>query len=123
MKIEEQVITLKQAQLLFERGVNAPSAWSWVHNGAGWQLMPEGYFTVEPYIGESYPAYSVAEIMKALGMRIFSNIEKCGYSYPNYGNCSRYFHGRTYGHSAGELLIYLLGDDLITPIEINERLK
>ncbi|ACU61307.1 hypothetical protein [Chitinophaga pinensis] len=66
MKLSEQVITLEQAEKLFELGIEQKSVFYHVHNGAGWQIIPNGYFTVDPEGGESFSAFTVAELGEML---------------------------------------------------------
>lgn len=73
MKLSEQVITLEQAQKLEELGIKQESAFYHVHNGAGWQIMPDGYFMVDPEGGESYAAFTVAE----LGIMLHRTVKTC----------------------------------------------
>jgi hypothetical protein len=96
MKLEDQCITLIQAQTLEELGIIQESAFHWVHNGAGWNLMPEGYFYLDPEGGESFAAFNVAE----LGYMLPTDIpDGSGASYA-------YYHRKNWrGHSVGYSMI------------------
>lgn len=122
MKIEEQVITLEQAKLLLEKGLNSPSAWSWVHNRLGWKLIPKVSFMVDPAAKKSYPAYGIAEIMRGLAIMPFYTIDDCGYRI-EIGRITKHLVANHIGESAGSLLIHLIDIRNLMVETFNERLK
>ncbi len=120
MKLSEQVITLEQAQKLEELGIKQESAFYHVHNGAGWQIMPEGYFMVDPEGGEAYAAFTVSEVIHILGMYSFSSREECGYAF-GCGHITKHLIADSLGESSGNLLIELVEQGKVTINEINRR--
>jgi hypothetical protein len=92
MKLSDQVITLEQAQKLHELGIDQQSAFSYVHNGAGWKIMPEGYYYVDPEGGEAYSAFTVAELGEMLmGVEPDGGVNSLSYLYDWHGHRISYY--------------------------------
>lgn len=132
MKLSEQVITFEQSKSLQHLGVNTPSLYSHFtapsHKGI---CLTEIYMRhIAILCGEYYdskwvtlyPAYTVAEILKGLKMKVFSNVEYCGYQF-ECGRVTGHLQATTFGESAGKLLIALIEKGQITIDQFNENLN
>lgn len=147
MKIEEQVCTLEQGKALKSLNINQGSyfrwlqfrnessptdQWSTVHTVLDKEDdMMEYYERKHLKSMEDFPALTVAELGVMLPngydtMRITSN-ENVSISvwqgYDDNGNDFSLAPFKTEAECRAAMLIYMLENNLITPAEVNERLK
>ena len=125
MKIEQQVCTLEQAKKLVALGVTAePLYWHVIDIDP---LTPMDIIQKWQHSNfdqcEKYPAYTVAElgVMLPPMFRTYHERNK-GMWYCEYkGHWTEDF--KTEAEARAAMLIYLLGNHLTTPEEVNQRLN
>lgn len=128
MKLEQQVCTLEQAKKLKELGVEQKVLYQWKVNDVQTVVIDtpmamwiERY--VPPVVNAFYAAFTVAElgVMMPPMFRTYHERNK-GMWYCKYkGHWTEDF--KTEAEARAAMLIYLLGNHLTTPEEVNQRLN
>lgn len=142
MKLSEQCCTLDQAKSLKELGVSQHGATFYfyeeiVNGKTSFPIKPlmiisdscrteENESIVQSlegkYKNEVYAAFTMAEIFKGLRMKVFSNVDYCGYQF-DCGRVTVHFGAASLGESVGKLLLTLIEKSQITVDQFNENLN
>jgi hypothetical protein len=134
MKLENQVCTLEQAKRISEAGVNYfKPQYAFVNRMEIMQLSNVDEFNRwahqynEPFVYErkNYPAFTVAELGVMINdsdLSAYIHDGSTGIYSKKTNSCVKIVHSIYEAHIRGEMLIYLLEENLITSEEINQRL-